>query len=1105
MDCPNCRKSNPEDARYCVYCGAVLAPELSRSVGSRYVTCLAADVLGFSKMDGTVPRAKMAAIKHNCLTAIHSQVEYFGGTTVGYHDSGLEAVFGAPVTWERDTELAVLAAIALTEEITAISESISEEYGFGITARTGIDVGRIEYENIPGENTLSAAGATLDYAIRLKDSARPNGILVSHEAYDYVRNYFEFRPYVFSGTGLSDAPVTSYVIQRRKPMSVPTQLLARGQFISRKDELRRLASKVEKGLSGEGSATVIIGEAGMGKTRIVAETLNIIGAERVFWTRYLPRSNVLCYLPFRHFLSDLFDSKPGIEIAEKARDFLSEGGGELAGYVSLLGIIFDRDFGETPGEQSLSEEKKSEILFKLVLKIIELEAAQKPFVFVFENVHWADEKSLDLTRFLIPRFKGLGIACAITARDTANLTGMPYDDIIYLKPLIDKDIEEIARRIIKEERWDGTVKDKILSLSHGNPMYAEEFARAMATGDRSDPVEIPAAVRINIQARLDRLSDHSLSLLKLAACIGESFSINLLRELSGLTPGDFFEALYGLSLEGLIYIHEDKIRIRSPIITEIIEQGLFESYKVLIHGDIADHLSARGGDPVMVAYHLATAGRKIEAARYLVNSAGYALKDLAFDDALSYYIKANELLDDDSLKNTGYEFPVKKVVDLFVELGKKEDALSFVGKKFRWTKTAESKAKSLNLTGRIYRKSGESEKALTYLNEAGVLYRSLDEKKGQAAIDVDKAFSFFKLDSLTEAESHAKSGQDFYEGMGDDDGLADVYHILSLTSLARGNAEKALHYIKEADKLWNESCGLTGVVTTHDLTARTLKNQGRVSEAVTFAEKSMELAEKSGKSELHITVAVNYALLLIHNGKIRQAIDLLNNEALPLTRAIKYKDKIGAVNNVLCLAYLAAREYERAVTAGEKALDCAEAIGAPKLFSESLSKIIQAKSAGGADLSAEIERLEKPNDVWVTRPDLVRSVMWELRSRTAIAERDSNNVRGVIQEGQIILADKVDALEKYETELLLAELEVLSADQSAAEKRYQTLIKSSRKNGARYYEGLACYGLVRLYTGTKDQRNAAKFIRSMEKIFGGQGLDRWETLINSLKSDPEGA
>jgi class 3 adenylate cyclase/tetratricopeptide (TPR) repeat protein len=1104
LDCPNCKKSNPEDARYCAYCGAVLAPELSRGVGSRYVTCLAADVLGFSKMDGTVPRSKMAVIKHNCLTAIHRQVEYFGGTTVGYHDSGLEAVFGAPATWERDTELAVLAAIALTEEITAISESISGEYGFGITARTGIDVGRIEYENIPGESTLTAAGATLDYAIRLKDSARPNGILVSHEAYDYVRNYFEFRPYVFSGTGLSDAPVTSYVIQRRKPMSVPTQLLARGQFISRKDELHRLSSKVEKGLSGEGSATVIIGEAGMGKTRIVAETLNIIGAELVFWTRYLPRSNVLSYLPFRHFLSDLFDSKPGIEIAEKARDFLSEDGGELRDYVSLLGIIFDRDFGEIPGESSLSEGKKSKTLFKLVLKIIELAAAQKPFVLVFENVHWADEKSLDLTRFLIPQLKGLGIACVITARNTANLTGMPYDDIIYLKPLVDKDIEEIARRIIKEERWDETVKDKILSLSHGNPMYAEEFARAMATGDRSDPVEIPAAVRINIQARLDRLSDHSLSLLKLAACIGDSFSINLLRELSGLMPGDFFEALYGLSLEGLIYIHEDKVRIRSPIITDIIEQGLFESYKVLIHGDIADHLSARGGDPVMIAYHLATAGRKTEAARYLVNSAGDALKDLTFDDALSYYLKANELIEDDSLKNTGYRFPVERIVDLFVELGKREEALSFVEKKFKRAKTAESKARSLHLTGRVYRKSGEPEKALVYLDEAGVLYRSLNDKEGQAAVDIDKAFSFFKLDSLTEAETLAKSGQGLYEEAGDD-GLANVYHLLSLTSLAQGDAEKALRYIEDGDKLWSKSRGLPGTATTYDLTARALKNQGRISEAITFAEKSMELAEKSGKSELHITVAVNYARLLVHNGKIRQAIDLLVNKALPLTRVIKYKDNVGAVNNVLCLAYLAAREYERAVTAGEKALDCAEEIGAPKLFSESLSKIIQAKSTGGADMTAEIERLEKPSGVWVTRPGLVRSVMWELRSHTAIAERDLDNVRRAIQEGQIILADKTDALEKYETELLLAELEELSADQSPAKKRYQSLIKSSRKNGARYCEGLACYGLARLYTGTKDRGNAAKFIRSMEKIFGGQGVDRWEAVINSLKTELEGA
>lgn len=143
MSCPNCRTTNPEGARYCVHCGTPLTVELRRGFGTREVTCLSADVKGFTKLEGLIPRLKISKLRQVYLETVDRNVTYFGGTVVKRYGAGADAVFGAPITWERDTELAVLAAITIKDDTADVSDKVFDEYGVALTTRCGIDVGLV--------------------------------------------------------------------------------------------------------------------------------------------------------------------------------------------------------------------------------------------------------------------------------------------------------------------------------------------------------------------------------------------------------------------------------------------------------------------------------------------------------------------------------------------------------------------------------------------------------------------------------------------------------------------------------------------------------------------------------------------------------------------------------------------------------------------------------------------------------------------------------------------------------------------------------------------------------------------------------------------------
>lgn len=1104
MGCPNCRTTNPEDARYCVHCGTPLTVELRRGVGTREVTCLSVDVRGFTKLEGIIPRLKISELRQAYLETVDRNVTYFGGTVVKRYGAGADAVFGAPITWERDTELAVLAAIAIKDDTADVSDKVFDEYGVALTTRCGIDVGLIKYENVPGGSTVAAAGSTLEYAARLKNSARPNGILVSHGAYDFVRNYFEFRPYVFTGSDSAEAPVTSYVVQRRKPAGIPTQMLARGPFISREDELNRLITVIEKGISESGSTTLVIGEPGTGKTRVVAEAIKKAGFQNVFWTRYLPRSNALPYLPYRQFITDLFDAKPGKELLERVSSFFAEKDSALVQYLPLLGLIFNRDFGRIPDESGVTENDKRRLLYDLVFKTAEAAAEERPFVLVFENVHWADGASMDLTRFLLWRFNNekLPIATVITSRDTENSKGMSYDDVIYLKPLNADEIAAVARRIIQEDRWDEQVKRKIINLARGNPMYAEEFARATASKPPGDKTGIPPAVRISIQARLDRLSDESLSLIKLAACVGDSFPINLLNELSGLASGDYFEAIYELLQEKLIYVQEDKIRIKSSIIGEIVEQELIGGYKVLMHGNIAERLHAHGGDPIKIARHLISAGRKTEAVRLLVESGDEADKNVLYDDALRYYLAAVDLLDGEQVTDDGQEDTIRKIVGIYVELGKMEEALAFLKREFEHNITVESKAGYLSLLGNAYKAADAPETALEYLNDAGALYLQLSDKKLLLETDVSKGFCYFRLNRLAEAEAYARANLEVRAETGDEQDKVHAYCLLALTSFERGETEEAVEYVNKAFELWEKSGSTQGGINAYNLIGLALRDRGRIADAIGLFEKSVELAEATENPRDYATVASNYAYLLTYAGKIKEAINLLTVKALPPAREVNYKDVLGAANNVLSFAYFAAGEFESAKEAGREALRYAEEIGAPKRILQALQRVYTAKlGAGATDLTPEIERLEHLGATWTSRSDAIARALWEIRSGVAINTGDVTRARELLDSVDTVSYNERDVLDSYDKRLLTGELDEFLSNADGAEANYSYVYNNVRKTGALYYAGLAAYRLVRLYLKNGDKDAARKYLKPLEIAFGDQNLEYWEEVITSLKSE----
>ena len=535
----------------------------TRPTGSserRPITVVFADIAGSTAIAERMDPEDWTALIGKALAEMSHTVERFGGTVARLMGDGILAFFGAPVAHEDDPERAVRCGLEMVRVI--------DQVGGGLQVRVGVNTGPVVV-GVVGTDTAheyTAMGDAVNVAARMQSAARPGSVLVTAATHRFIAPLVDSVDVgLLELKGKTDA-VHAYEVTALKKGAVLTRGLAgfHSPLVGRDVEIRRLQEVFAVARAGQGRVACIVGEPGMGKSRLLAE-LRVRVESEVPNARWL-EGRCLSYgetLPY-HLLLDLVRSLIGVSaVAEESqvsaalesylRDLLVEDWRETYAYLGhMLSLKLDPDAQARVSQLEMETVKR---YVSSVITVLRAASARGPLLIVCDDVHWADTSSVDVLLGVMPSFASLPAVFIISSRlDRASagwrMIGSARDIFgdaltdIRLQPLSMEESRELVSNLLTIEALPAATRDLVLARAEGNPFFVEEVIRMLidqgaivregekwVATDRVSAVEIPDTLHGLLLARIDRLPQESKRTLRVASVIGRQFAVTVLERL----------------------------------------------------------------------------------------------------------------------------------------------------------------------------------------------------------------------------------------------------------------------------------------------------------------------------------------------------------------------------------------------------------------------------------------------------------------------------------------------------------------------------------------------------------------------------------------------
>lgn len=649
MDCPRCTRLNPRQANFCLHCGERLT---GARIGERkQVTVLFADTVRSTELVGKLGPEAFRELMNELFALARSEVERFGGTVNQLLGDGFMALFGAVAAHEDHTRRAVLATEGLRARIRDTLAPRGVELRLGMASGLAV----IDTMGAGGAATVTAFGEVTVLAARLQALAEPGQVLLTAADADRVRGFADLAA---AGEFLVDGAVVRVeslqaVDERRAGSHGRQRVLA--PFVGRTaefDALLRLLPGVE---SGHGRAVHVVGDPGVGKSRLVLEFVRT-GTVRVVEGRCVSYGTAMPYLPIAELVRDACCVRPDDTApvaVEKVRSELARVGIEDGATPLLFDLV-----GRRHGLDTLSGLDPATIkgrTFDALRHFWRAESRVHPLVLVVEDLHWIDRTSEELLAALLEDIDRERLMLVITYRPgySPPWATNPRVHVLQLAAL-DEDASRTILAAAVPRTLEPTRLDAIITRAEGNPFFLEELARAAADDGAQD---VPRTVQDVLAARLERLGDAPKHVAQTASVLGREFSLRVLRALwDGRTSlRALLRQLEHLGV--LARTRRNGVRgyaFRHALTQEVAYASLLERHRRNLHGRAAAVLEESYADELeerceLIAHHYARSDNVPKAARFLVMANRKAASRNAMEEALAYFyqaLQALEALDD---------------------------------------------------------------------------------------------------------------------------------------------------------------------------------------------------------------------------------------------------------------------------------------------------------------------------------------------------------------------------------------------------------------------------------------------------------------------------
>ncbi len=661
----------------------------------RIVTMLFCDVKGSTAAAEQMDPEEWSDIINGAFELMIRPVYQYEGTLARLMGDGLLAFFGAPIAHEDDPQRAILTGLDILAAIQPYRGQIKQRYGFDFDVRVGINTGLVVVGEVGSDLRMeyTALGDAINLASRMEQTASPGTVQISHDTYKLVKELFEFEDLGGIAVKGKDQPVPAYRVIKRKILAYRPRGIEglHAEMVGRENEMIAMRSMISSLKQGVGQIVCVLGDAGLGKSRLVQETFKVF-EERIYpngsWYEILSLSYELhqAYGLLQRLIRRMNgltrDDLPAV-VGEKISQLveaLPEGRRKRA--LQVFETLFNLE--SRNGKVQIEGEAFKREMLDVICDWWRTSFAERPIVLVFDDMHWSDAASVELIVQLLPLIGEipLVIICAMRPERNApawlikTAADTHYHHLyheISLQPLSDLESNELISRLLAVAEIPDSLRFSILEKAGGNPFFIEEVVRTLidteavvseertsdgrtqrywVTSGEATAITLPENLQSLLAARIDRLEEGTRGTLQMASVIGRSFYHRVLQAVDE-TDKELDEHLDTLLQVDMIReaarLPEVEYVFRNPLTHEAVYETILHKRRREFHRRVGEAIEQLYPDRIeglygLLANHFTLAGMHDKAVHYSRQAARQAVEVYAYEDAVQNLLAALALI-----------------------------------------------------------------------------------------------------------------------------------------------------------------------------------------------------------------------------------------------------------------------------------------------------------------------------------------------------------------------------------------------------------------------------------------------------------------------------
>jgi class 3 adenylate cyclase/tetratricopeptide (TPR) repeat protein len=703
VTCRGCGHANPEDARFCGGCGARLelvcaACQAANPAGNRFchrcggplgaaepfgsprsytpkhladkiltagsalagerkqVTVLFVDVSGFTSLSERLDPEDVHRLMSRAFDLMLAEVHRYEGTVNQFLGDGIMALFGAPIAHEDHARRAVHAALGIRRALEGLQTELAPR-GITFRARQGLNTGLVVVGSIGGDLRMdyTAVGDTTNVAARLQQASEPGRVTISEATQRLVAGYFDTRRLGELHLKGKSEPLTAWAVTAAHETRTRLEVgAAHGltPYVGRERDLGTLLDLFGRARAGAGQVALVVGEAGIGKSRLLLELRRRIGDVADWHEGHcLSFGRAMTLHPVVDLVRRRFgigDADGDAVIAAKIEQGVAEIARDLGSTVPYLRALLSLDPGDADVRAMSPAQRRGET-FAAVRRLLAAAAERRPQVLVIEDLHWCDSGTEQFLTALVDSVPALRAMVVLTYRPgyTSPLGERTYVTRVVPAALSSEESASMAASVVAAGALPSELRDIVVGKAEGNPFYVEELVKSLEEGAVSG-LAIPGTIHDVIAARIDRLAEAPKRTLQLASVIGREFTRRLVDRLGEIRErtDDLLRELTALELIRERRLFPELAYMFNHALTQdVAYASLLVQRRKELHGLIGRAIEELYRDRLaehyeMLAHHFSKAEAWQPALDYLLKAAAKATKAFGLRQALDLYDQA---------------------------------------------------------------------------------------------------------------------------------------------------------------------------------------------------------------------------------------------------------------------------------------------------------------------------------------------------------------------------------------------------------------------------------------------------------------------------------